>query len=122
MDIHHAWCDWKPGVSDLAFSEGATKLSHLGAKEWMAGGSHVGSPQHQRADESPPSLLAILGNLVGCASETKITARRNRLATPRNWHRKRSARIASGKDSLTAARAYCLLTKSSRGPTTCEYC
>jgi hypothetical protein len=48
----------------------------------MAGGSHVGSPQHQRADESPPSLLAILGNLVGCASETKITVRRNRLATP----------------------------------------
>ena len=45
MDIHHAWCDWKPGVSDLAFSEGATKyLSHWGAKEWMAGGSHVGSP------------------------------------------------------------------------------
>jgi hypothetical protein len=38
MDIHHAWCDLKPGVSDLAFSEGATKyLSHLGAKNgWLA--------------------------------------------------------------------------------------
>jgi hypothetical protein len=33
MNIHHAWCDLKPGVSDIAFSEGASKyLSHLHAK------------------------------------------------------------------------------------------
>jgi hypothetical protein len=33
MNIYHAWCDLKPGVSDIAFSEGASKyLSHLHAK------------------------------------------------------------------------------------------
>jgi hypothetical protein len=33
MDIYHAWCDLKPGVSDIAFSEGASKyLTHLQAK------------------------------------------------------------------------------------------
>ena len=40
MDIYHAWCDLKPGVSDIAFSGGATKyLSHLGRKRndgWLA--------------------------------------------------------------------------------------
>ena len=30
MDIYHAWCDLKPGVSDIAFSEGVTRyLGHL---------------------------------------------------------------------------------------------
>ncbi|HEX8895283.1 MAG TPA: DUF6614 family protein, partial [Terriglobales bacterium] len=30
---YHAWCDLKPGVSDIAFSEGASKyLTHLQAK------------------------------------------------------------------------------------------
>src|SRR5262249_45878077 len=33
MNIYHAWCDLKPGVSDIAFSEGASKyLTHLQAK------------------------------------------------------------------------------------------
>ena len=33
MNIYHAWCDLKPGVSDIAFSEGASKyLAHLQAK------------------------------------------------------------------------------------------
>jgi hypothetical protein len=33
MDIYHAWCDFKPGVSDLTFSESAAKyLSHLSEK------------------------------------------------------------------------------------------
>jgi hypothetical protein len=52
-------------------------------------------------------LLAILGILVGRASETKIAVRRNHLATP--WpqvaQEEIRARIAIGKDSLTAARA-----------------
>jgi hypothetical protein len=25
VDIYHAWCDLKPGVSDIAFSEGVTR-------------------------------------------------------------------------------------------------
>ncbi|MGE5163369.1 MAG: DUF6614 family protein [Sphingobacteriales bacterium] len=30
MNIYHAWCDLKPGVRDIAFSESATKyLDHL---------------------------------------------------------------------------------------------
>jgi hypothetical protein len=52
-------------------------------------------------------LLAILGILVGRASDTKIAVRRNHLATP--WpqlaQEEIRARIATGKDSLTAARA-----------------
>jgi hypothetical protein len=33
MNIYHAWCDLKPGVSDIAFSESASKyLTHLQAK------------------------------------------------------------------------------------------
>jgi len=33
MNIYHAWCDLKPGVSDIAFCEGASKyLGHLRAK------------------------------------------------------------------------------------------
>jgi len=33
MNIYHAWCDLKPGVSDMTFSEGASKyLTHLQAK------------------------------------------------------------------------------------------
>jgi hypothetical protein len=33
MNIYHAWCDLKPGVSDIAFGEGASKyLTHLQAK------------------------------------------------------------------------------------------
>jgi hypothetical protein len=33
MNIYHAWCDLKSGVSDIAFSEGASKyLTHLQAK------------------------------------------------------------------------------------------
>ena len=30
MDIYHAWCDLRPGVSDIAFSENvATYMGHL---------------------------------------------------------------------------------------------
>jgi hypothetical protein len=30
MDLYHVWCDLKPGVGDLAFSDGvATYLGHL---------------------------------------------------------------------------------------------
>jgi hypothetical protein len=30
MDIYHAWCDLKPGVADIAFSDGVAKyLGHL---------------------------------------------------------------------------------------------
>jgi len=30
VDIYHAWCDLKPGLSDIAFCEGVTKyLGHL---------------------------------------------------------------------------------------------
>jgi len=33
MDIYHAWCNLKPGVSDIAFSEGVAKyMGHLKAK------------------------------------------------------------------------------------------
>jgi hypothetical protein len=33
MNIYHAWCDLKPGVSDIAFSQGASKyLTHLHEK------------------------------------------------------------------------------------------
>ena len=33
MNIYHAWCDLKPGVSDIAFNESASKyLTHLQAK------------------------------------------------------------------------------------------
>ena len=33
MNIYHAWCDLKPGVSDIAFSESASKyLGHLQPK------------------------------------------------------------------------------------------
>src|SRR6516162_9278729 len=33
MNIYHAWCDLKPGVSDIAFSESASKyLTHLQTK------------------------------------------------------------------------------------------
>ena len=33
MNIYHAWCDLKPGVSDIAFSEGASNYpTHLQAK------------------------------------------------------------------------------------------
>jgi len=33
MNIYHAWCDLKPGVSDIAFSESAAKyLRHLQTK------------------------------------------------------------------------------------------
>ena len=33
MNIYHAWCDLKPGVSDIAFSESAAKyLGHLRKK------------------------------------------------------------------------------------------
>jgi len=33
MNIYHAWCDLKPGVSDIAFSESISKyLTHLQAK------------------------------------------------------------------------------------------
>jgi hypothetical protein len=33
MNIYHAWCDLKPGINDMAFSEGASKyLNHLRAK------------------------------------------------------------------------------------------
>jgi hypothetical protein len=38
MDIYHAWCDLKPGVSDITFCEGATKyLSHLRVKGMIEG-------------------------------------------------------------------------------------
>lgn len=30
MDIYHAWCDLKPGIGDLAFSEGVARyMGHL---------------------------------------------------------------------------------------------
>lgn len=30
MDVYHAWCDLKPGVSDTAFADGVTRyLDHL---------------------------------------------------------------------------------------------
>jgi hypothetical protein len=30
LDIYHAWCDLKPGVSDIAFADGvATYMGHL---------------------------------------------------------------------------------------------
>jgi hypothetical protein len=33
MNIYHAWCNLKPAVSDIAFSEGASKyLAHLHEK------------------------------------------------------------------------------------------
>src|SRR6516165_5896312 len=33
VNIYHAWCDLKPGVSDIAFSESASKyLTHLQTK------------------------------------------------------------------------------------------
>ena len=33
MNIYHVWCDLKPGVSDIAFSNSASKyLAHLHAK------------------------------------------------------------------------------------------
>jgi len=33
MNIYHAWCDLNPGVSDIAFSEGASKYSPIFMKK-----------------------------------------------------------------------------------------
>jgi hypothetical protein len=38
MDIYHIWCDLKPGVSDLVFSENVTRyLGHLKAEGLIEG-------------------------------------------------------------------------------------
>jgi hypothetical protein len=38
MDIYHAWCDLKPGVSDLEFSANVVKyMEHLTEKGLVAG-------------------------------------------------------------------------------------
>jgi hypothetical protein len=38
MDIYHVWCDLKPGVKDLTFSENAGKyLGHLQAEGLIGG-------------------------------------------------------------------------------------
>ena len=43
MNIYHAWCDLKVGVSDIAFREGVAKyLDHLRAQELIE--SFGGSP------------------------------------------------------------------------------
>jgi len=38
MDIYHAWCDLKPGVRDVDFSEGVSKyMGHLEERGLIAG-------------------------------------------------------------------------------------
>ncbi len=38
MDIYHAWCDLKPGVSDMAFSEAVARyMGHLQEQGLIAG-------------------------------------------------------------------------------------
>ena len=38
MDIHHAWCDLKPGVSDIVFCEGVARyMGHLKAEGLIEG-------------------------------------------------------------------------------------
>ena len=38
MDLYHIWCDLKPGVGDIAFSEKvADYLGHLKAEGLIAG-------------------------------------------------------------------------------------
>jgi hypothetical protein len=38
MDIYHAWCDLKPGVGDIAFSEGVARyMGHLKEKGLIEG-------------------------------------------------------------------------------------
>jgi hypothetical protein len=37
LDIYHAWCDLKPGVSDIAFAENvATYMGHLKQQDLIA--------------------------------------------------------------------------------------
>jgi len=50
MNIYHAWCDLKPGVSDIAFRESASKyLTHLQAngmiESWRITRSKLGLAQ-----------------------------------------------------------------------------
>ena len=71
----------------------------------------------------PASLLAILGILVGRASETKIAVRRNHLATP--WPQVAQEEIRAHRHwqgFVNCGAGLMPLYQKLRGPATCEYC
>ena len=81
MDIYHAWCDLKPGVSDIAFAENiATQVSTPPAKAGgFSGYARATTPRWRLTARSGPTFKFLSLDAPGFTSRASLDNRQPEL-------------------------------------------